>query len=1132
MDARRSSWWWIGCLLIAACGGGGGAELPARMDIQYPEDAGDPGMGIPDPGRDPGQDLWEASPPGDLPTPECTPATVRTDCQQTCRDLGPCQQCICDLNDQGGTCKVISRPDQSACDDGDPCTDPDRCQDGACVPGEALCQCSRDDDCRLFDDEDLCNGRMVCDRRRFPFTCVLDPASVVQCSSAEDTACRVNRCDPALGLCQMTSVPEGESCLLPDPCVTRAECLQGECTARERRDCEDGNLCTTDGCDPGLGCTHVDNEEVCEDGDPCTVEDRCSRGTCRSGRPAPCDDGDPCNGIESCDRSEGCVPGTPLDCNDRNACTSDSCDPAAGGCVHEWLPDASEGPADDPRCLNGVDDDCDGLKDFLDPDCRFGLSAVDPADGPEVGGFTTTWTGQTLDQVVGARVDGTPVPFVVKSSMSLQVTMPPHDPGLVDVSIESAKFVFTLRGAFRYVSRVEDPSVIGALTSPTAPVVIREGESTPPLEATVRIPGITDGPSPDPSAVIGRFGYGPRGSLPWASTGWRWFGPAAGTPTGDGALRFSSYTVPQTGGYFDLAVRFSLDGGQSWIYRDTVPTRGTYDPAGALPFTVMGVPRAGAVVINEVCWMGSSDDITDEWIELRNMTPAPFEIAGWKITGIRYPSGDLVLGGEGQVVRSTVLEPEGYFLVSQYEAGRSALAVPPDIAVVPGTSPLRGMSIPNSPPKTWQLVTPGGLVVDQARFTGTAGVDGNPLLLQPERTMERRATPGTGLLDGDWMSARVADGFDGDPRQAMNLGTPRGPNSDIPLCATDADCAGRWPWETLTACEVRACDPALGRCRIAAIPDGGACDDGLFCTVGETCRSGECGNSLPRDCRDAGPVSACTLDLCDEEADLCRNPWNPEAVEGPAGDPRCSNGVDDDCDGFSDGQDLQCRFVVTRVSPGVVPNTGGWSLALVGDALNTVRKVRMGEVDCLWRLVNDQRIDFDSPSLPGVGFVTVSAWDGVVEARLTQAVRVIGLASGVLAGIDRPTSDLVVALGASTPPIHGRVQAAGVTSGPNPADPATLIAEIGIGPKGFLETDPFRDPGWTWWPAAYNPDCQDCPRLGVYEYRASIVPSARGNYLVAFRVSVDGGDRFQYGMLGEPRDAPWDPYQTIIVSVQ
>jgi hypothetical protein len=54
----------------------------------------------------------------------------------------------------------------------------------------------------------------------------------------------------------------------------------------------------------------------------------------------------------------------------------------------------------------------------------------------------------------------------------------------------------------------------------------------------------------------------------------------------------------------------------------------------------------------------------------------------------------------------------------------------------------------------------------------------------------------------------------------------------------------------------------------------------------------------------------------------------------------------------------------------------------------------------------------------------------------------------------------------------------------------------------------------------------------VYEYRASIVPSARGNYLVAFRVSVDGGDRFQYGMLGEPRDAPWDPYQTIIVSVQ
>ena len=72
-------------------------------------------------------------------------------------------------------------------------------------------------------------------------------------------------------------------------------------------ECNDSNDCTTDTCDQGM-CSHtaVDPGLPCDDGDPCTIEDHCTNGTCT---------------------------GTPLDCNDGASCTDDSCD--GGTCVHD-----------------------------------------------------------------------------------------------------------------------------------------------------------------------------------------------------------------------------------------------------------------------------------------------------------------------------------------------------------------------------------------------------------------------------------------------------------------------------------------------------------------------------------------------------------------------------------------------------------------------------------------------------------------------------------------------------------------------------------------------------------------------------------------------------------------------------
>jgi len=49
-------------------------------------------------------------------------------------------------------------------------------------------------------------------------------------------------------------------------------------------------------------------------------------------------------------------------------------------------------------------------------------------------------------------------------------------------------------------------------------------------------------------------------------------------------------------------------------------------------------------------------------------------------------------------------------------------------------------------------------------------------------------------------------------------------------------------------------------------PDGTPCDDGLFCTTGETCQGGTCRSGFPLPCDDG---IGCTIDQCDEIANAC-----------------------------------------------------------------------------------------------------------------------------------------------------------------------------------------------------------------------------------------------------------------------
>jgi hypothetical protein len=123
------------------------------------------------------------------------------------------------------------------------------------------------------------------------------------------------------------------------------------CVGGPPPNCDDGNVCTDDSCDPASGCLNTPNTVPCDDGDACTTNDTCSGGACVGGPPPNCDDGNGCTD-DTCDPASGCVndPNT-APCDDGDACTTnDTC--SGGACVG--------GPA--PNCDDGVgctDDACD-----------------------------------------------------------------------------------------------------------------------------------------------------------------------------------------------------------------------------------------------------------------------------------------------------------------------------------------------------------------------------------------------------------------------------------------------------------------------------------------------------------------------------------------------------------------------------------------------------------------------------------------------------------------------------------------------------------------------------------------------------------------------------------------------------
>jgi hypothetical protein len=240
-----------------------------------------------------------------------------------CDDGNPCTEDWC--NPAGGCAHGNS---DEECDDGNACTVADRCSDGLCSGYALNCDCEADADCAAFEDDNLCNGTLLCSKEALPYQCEVDPGTVVECEplTGEAAKCNAAKCDPASGSCIAVPVADGTLCDDGNPCTVTESCVAGECQGGQAVNCNDGNPCTVDACDPATGCTHGNSSEKCEDGNLCTAGDVCDGGICKAGEAVNCDDGNPCT-TDTCNPATGCTHGNSNEgCEDGDLCTvGDQC---------------------------------------------------------------------------------------------------------------------------------------------------------------------------------------------------------------------------------------------------------------------------------------------------------------------------------------------------------------------------------------------------------------------------------------------------------------------------------------------------------------------------------------------------------------------------------------------------------------------------------------------------------------------------------------------------------------------------------------------------------------------------------------------------------------------------------------
>jgi len=256
-------------------------------------------------------------------TDKCYKGACKGSNPKNCDSSGDaCNTGVCTTST--GACAKKPKANGTSCSDGNACTLKDACSSGACKPGAP----------KVCNDNNACTVGDKCDKG------VCKSGAAKTCN--DKNGCTSDSCNTKTGACVYKPIIGcGGNCKVNSDCKS------------------DGNSCTDDKCISGK-CSYVNNTIGCEDGNKCSLNDKCYAGKCKAGSNkvcagktcnsvscntvtgacvykittgAGCSDGKKCTYGDVCKSSGACVGKTKV-CNDGKLCTTDSCSTSTGNCVY------------------------------------------------------------------------------------------------------------------------------------------------------------------------------------------------------------------------------------------------------------------------------------------------------------------------------------------------------------------------------------------------------------------------------------------------------------------------------------------------------------------------------------------------------------------------------------------------------------------------------------------------------------------------------------------------------------------------------------------------------------------------------------------------------------------------------
>ena len=217
----------------------------------------------------------------------------------TCAEQSQCQGT--------SSCKTFTPGPETACDDHNACTYADACTGGGACKGTTI-SCSND--AGVCGTKRTCNGSNHCTEVR--------PGASIACET-DGLACTDDFCD-GTGDCAHT--PKLGKCAIDGACYSD-------------HDPNPANACQW--CDATQNAwANKPTTEACDDGDPCTYDDRCNGSGSCGGTYLSCEDEPgPCGAKKACQGTSECkltFPTTSTTCNDGAACTQNDVCNGLGGC--------------------------------------------------------------------------------------------------------------------------------------------------------------------------------------------------------------------------------------------------------------------------------------------------------------------------------------------------------------------------------------------------------------------------------------------------------------------------------------------------------------------------------------------------------------------------------------------------------------------------------------------------------------------------------------------------------------------------------------------------------------------------------------------------------------------------------